>query len=65
MAGLVRARNALEEVLFVAPFVPLVAAVVQDDDVEDVATQSEYRGDEHDFAVDIARVQESFDRLGQ
>ena len=51
--------------LFLAPFIRLIAAAVQDDDVKDVATQSEYRRDEHDFTVDIARIQESFDRLGQ
>ena len=65
MTWLVRARNALEQVLFLAPFIRLIAAAVQDDDVEDVAPQSEYRRDEHDFTVDIAWIQESFDRLGQ
>ena len=63
MTGLVRARNALKEVLFLALFIRLVAAAVQDDYVEDVASQSEYRCDKHDFTVDIARIQKSFDRL--
>ena len=65
MTWFVRACNALKQVLFLAPFIRLIAAAVQDDDVEDVATQSEYLRDEHDFTVDIARIHESFDSLGQ
>lgn len=58
MHGLVGACDALEDVHAFASITLLVAAAVEDDDVEDVATESEDRRDQHDFAVDVGWVNE-------
>ena len=57
MEGLVGASDRLKEVLWSARLVPLiVAAEVQDDDVEDVAAEAETRRGQHNFAVDGLRI---------
>ena len=53
MHWLVCASDALEQVHFSSLLVFLVAAALQDDEVEDVATEAKDRSDQHDLAIDI------------
>ena len=65
MHWLVCTCDALEEMDCLATCSRLVAAAVQDDEVEDVAAKAEDRGNQHDPTIDITWVNYAFDSLGQ
>lgn len=62
---LVRACNALKNTLFVAEFVGLVAAALEDEQVGEVAEETKAGYEEHELAVDLLRVDEALCGLDQ
>ena len=48
-----------------ASLIFLIAATVKDEEVEDVAPKAKDRCDQHDFAIDFIRVQQSFNCLDE
>lgn len=65
MHWLVRTGNAFKQVQLFSFLALVVAAAIQDDDVEDVAAKTKDCCDKHDTAIDISWAQQSLNRFGQ
>ena len=65
MHGLICTCYAFKQVNLLSFFTFVVAAAIQDDDIEDVAAQAEDCSDEHDPAIDVSWVHQSFDCFGE
>ena len=65
MHWLVCTGNALKQVKLLSLLALVVAAAIQDNDVEDVAAKAKDCRDKHDTAIDISWAQQSLNRFGQ